>query len=144
MPELWTGCAPSTSSVTPSAVCVTDLQGVHIRRTHEKSGRLIVRPVFSPAPVTPGSDVDDPLRHLGTQERAVLSALVESAGKVVSRRELARRIGLADQSARRCDSLLVGVRRVLPDGAIRTVRSRGWMLDTAVVAETITALDRAD
>src|SRR3954453_2478685 len=132
MPELWTRCTTSTSCATASAVCLTDLQGVHIGRTHEKSGRLIVRPVFSPAPVTPGSDVDDPLRHLGTQERAVLLVLAENAGKVVSRRELARRIGLADQNARRCDSLLVGVRRVLPAGAIRTVRSRGWMLDTRV------------
>jgi len=101
----------------------------------------MVAEVFSPAPVTPGSDVDDPLRHLGTQERAVLFALVESAGKVVSRRELARRIGLADQNSRRCDSLLVGVRRVLPDGAIRTVRSRGWMLDRRLVPHTIESHD---
>jgi DNA-binding response OmpR family regulator len=67
---------------------------------------------------------------LGTQERAVLFALADSAGKVVSRRELARRVGIADLSERRCDSLLVGVRRVLEPGAIVTVRSRGWMLRT--------------
>jgi DNA-binding response OmpR family regulator len=85
--------------------------------------------VFSPALVTPGSDAIDPLGHLGTQERAVLLALAEDAGKVVSRRELARRIGIENLSERRCDSILVGVRRVLGPDAIRTVRSRGWMLE---------------
>ncbi|MCU1401285.1 MAG: hypothetical protein JWN62_4394, partial [Acidimicrobiales bacterium] len=84
--------------------------------------------VFSPALVTPGSNAIDPLGHLGTQERAVLLALAEDAGKVVSRRELARRIGVENLSERRCDSILVGVRRVLGPDAIRTVRSRGWML----------------
>ena len=57
---------------------------------------------------------------------------------MVSRRELARRVGIADLSERRCDSLLVGVRRVLGAEAIRTVRSRGWMLQ----AEAIDAAKR--
>lgn len=93
--------------------------------------------VFSPALVTPGSNAIDPLGHLGTQERAVLFALAASAGKVVSRRELARRAGIADLSDRRCDSLLVGIRKALGPGAIRTVRSRGWML-------SLDALDNPD
>jgi DNA-binding response OmpR family regulator len=97
--------------------------------------------VFSPAPVTPGSDAHDPLWHLGTQERAVLSALAEDAGKVVSRRELARRIGVENLSERRCDSILVGVRRVLGPDAIRTVRSRGWMLQPHALAEAGVPLD---
>jgi len=54
--------------------------------------------------------------------------------RLVSRRELARRVGIADLSERRCDSLLVGVRRVLGADAIRTVRSRGWMLDAHVAS----------
>ena len=92
--------------------------------------------MFSPAPVTGhpqtgGPHATDPLGHLGTQERAVLFALAEDAGKVVSRRELARRIGIENLSERRCDSILVGVRRVLGPDAIRTVRSRGWMLEPA-------------
>ena len=91
--------------------------------------------MFSPAPVTPGSDAPDPLWHLGTQERAVLSALADDAGRVVSRRELARRIGVENLSERRCDSILVGVRRVLGPDAIRTVRSRGWMLQPQALAD---------
>ncbi len=79
--------------------------------------------------MTPGSSAEDPLGHLGPQERAVLFALAECGGRVVSRRELARRVGITDLSERRCDSLLVGVRRLLGPGAIRTVRSRGWMLE---------------
>jgi DNA-binding response OmpR family regulator len=58
----------------------------------------------------------------------VLSVLAAHVGKVISRRELARLAGLGDLSERRCDSLLVGIRRQLPSDAIRTVRSRGWML----------------
>lgn len=93
----------------------------------------MVDSMFSPAPVTPCADAHDPPWHLGTQERAVLSALAEDAGKVVSRRELARRIGVENLSERRCDSILVGVRRVLGPDAIRTVRSRGWMLQPHVL-----------
>ena len=99
----------------------------------------MVASVFSPALVTPGSNASDPLGHLGTQERAVLFALAESAGKVVSRRELARRVGIAELSERRCDSLLVGVRRVLGADAIVTVRSRGWMLQVEA-AEALAGL----
>lgn len=71
---------------------------------------------------------------MGKQERAVLTVLVENVGRVVSRRELARRVGIAELSERRCDSLLVGVRRALGADAIRTVRSRGWILEQQAVA----------
>ena len=48
---------------------------------------------------------------LAADELAVLKVLVETHQRVVSRRELARRAGLSDQSERRCDALLVGLRR---------------------------------
>ena len=137
------GSRTSTSVGHTNGTGVTDLRTVHNRRTHGKWAALIVRSVFSPALVTPGRDVTDPLGHLGTQERAVLFTLVESAGKVVSRHELARRVGIADLSERRCDSLLVGVRRVLGPDAIRTVRSRGWMIEPDVAAVAVSMLDQA-
>ncbi len=74
----------------------------------------------------PPADLDAPL---SAQELAVLRALHDTMGRVVSRRELARRVGIADRNERRCDSLLVGLRRVLGPHAITTVRSRGWMLE---------------
>ena len=80
--------------------------------------------------------VTDPhLSHpaLGQQDRALLAVLVDGAGRVVSRHELVRRTGLADRSARRCDAILVQLRRVLGPDAIRTVRSRGWILSPEAV-----------
>lgn len=54
--------------------------------------------------------------------------LERNAGRVMSRAELARRAGIADLSARRCDSLIVGIRRQIGADRVRTVRRRGWML----------------
>lgn len=76
---------------------------------------------------------------LGTQERAVLSVLVANRNRVISRRELSRQAGLTDLSERRCDSVLVGLRRTLGHDAIITVRSRGWML-AATAAEAAASL----
>jgi DNA-binding response OmpR family regulator len=66
--------------------------------------------------------------RLAAQESAVLQALLDCRGRVVSRRELARLAGISDLNDRRCDSLLVSIRKVLGADAIRTVRGRGWML----------------
>jgi DNA-binding response OmpR family regulator len=65
--------------------------------------------------------------------------LVANRNRVIGRRELARQAGLVDLSERRCDSVLVGLRRVLGHDAIVTVRSRGWML-AAAAADAATDL----
>ena len=85
---------------------------------------------MSPAPLVR----HNPLAGGRRQERAVLSVLVENAGRVVGRREIARRAGLAELSERRCDSLLVNVRRDLGADSIVTVRRRGWMLSPHHIA----------
>jgi DNA-binding winged helix-turn-helix (wHTH) protein len=85
----------------------------------------------SPAPAI--SSGVDPLSTLGSQERAVLAVLIANAGRVVSRHELAREAGITAATERRCDSILVGIRRCLGPEAISTVRRRGWMLDRAFV-----------
>ena len=58
----------------------------------------------------------------------MLAALYANHRRVIGRRELARLAGLTDLNDRRCDSVLVGVRRMLGPDSIITVRSRGWML----------------
>ena len=66
---------------------------------------------------------------LPPQESAVLRALIIGSGRVVSRRELSRLAGIAELNERRCDSLLVSIRKALGPDSIRTVRGRGWMLN---------------
>jgi DNA-binding response OmpR family regulator len=66
--------------------------------------------------------------ELTPQERAVFEVLRDNAGRVLSRQELARRAGLAELSPRRCDSLIVGIRRHVGSERVQTVRRRGWML----------------
>ena len=58
----------------------------------------------------------------------MLAVLVANRRRVVGRRELSRAAGLAELSERRCDSVLVGVRRMLGPDSIVAVRSRGWMI----------------
>jgi DNA-binding response OmpR family regulator len=78
---------------------------------------------------------------LSPTERAVLEVLVTRAGRVVARHDLARLAGLLDRSVRRCDSVLVELRRRLGDDAVRTVRSRGWMLETEAVERAVALLE---
>ena len=53
----------------------------------------------------------------------MLAVLLANRNRVVGRRELARQAGLAELNQRRCDSVLVGVRRQLGPDSIITVRS---------------------
>ncbi len=73
----------------------------------------------------------------------MLAVLLANRQRVIGRRELARLAGLAELNQRRCDSVLVGVRRQLGADSIVTVRSRGWMLaeDAVPAAEALLASD---
>ena len=68
------------------------------------------------------------MTELPRREAAVLAVLQQAQGRVVSRVELARAAGLDGLSERRVDGVLVLLRRVLPSGALVTVRGRGWAL----------------
>jgi DNA-binding response OmpR family regulator len=111
-----------------------------VHRTETAAAILVptVRPMptdIEPDPVSLTAPTD-----LSAMERAVLVTLYEAAGRVVARRELARRAGIAGGHERRCDAALVGLRRVLGADAIVTVRSRGWMLHPDATARAGTAL----
>lgn len=84
-----------------------------------------------PAPERHGlipSVLTHPLEHMTAQEWAVFEVLAANSGRVLSRQEIARRAGLADLNPRRCDSLIVGIRRAIGADRVRTIRRRGWML----------------
>src|SRR3989442_1250389 len=76
--------------------------------------------------------LDGPVPSLSRQELAVLAALIEAGGRVVPRAEIARRLRL--RVPRRCDALLVGVRRAVGEDVVRNVRGRGWRLDFDALA----------
>lgn len=69
--------------------------------------------------------------RLGAKELLLLQILVEAGGRVVSRTELRRRAALS--SDRRCDDLLVNVRRVVGADAVQNVRRRGWRFDLSAL-----------
>lgn len=71
---------------------------------------------------------------LSTQEVAMLRAFALAGGRVMGRHELQRRIGLGHRHPRRCDSLVVQLRRALGSEAIVTVRGRGWRCVAEVVS----------
>lgn len=63
----------------------------------------------------------------------MLAVLMANHHRVIGRRELTRLAGLTGLHERRCDSVLVALRRLLGAESIVTVRSRGWRLaDTAL------------
>lgn len=74
----------------------------------------------------------------------MLRVLYDQRHRVVGRMELARSSGLAGLSQRRCDSVLVGVRRELGPSSIITVRSRGWRLAPEAVEAAAHLLGQAD
>jgi DNA-binding response OmpR family regulator len=66
----------------------------------------------------------------GNSAKILLAALVARQGRVMTRTELAREIGLRTDQTRRVDAMLVEVRRDLTSQGLElvNVRSRGWMI----------------
>ena len=91
-------------------------------------------------PALPDRHADPLVHRLGEQEQTVLDVLLIHRGRVISRRELARRAGLANLSERRCDSLLVAIRRALGPDSVVSVRSRGWMLSAEGIQRAASVL----
>lgn len=106
-------------------------QTVYIARTRRSHATGSVCFVARPAPeqqeLIPSSATHS-FERLTAQERAVFDVLAARRGRVLSRQEIARRAGLTDLSPRRCDSLIVGIRRAVGTDRVRTIRRRGWML----------------
>lgn len=75
---------------------------------------------------------------LSETDLSILRVLLDAKGRVVSRESILRLAGLDNVSARRADSSLVVLRKVLGVDSIVTVRRRGWMLsDEAHIAAEI-------
>ena len=81
-----------------------------------------------------------PIVRLGSQERAVLSVLVANQHRVISRGELSKLAGLEGLSERRCDSVLVQIRRFLGPESVTTVRGRGWRLAASALVQANAAI----
>ena len=81
-----------------------------------------------------GASMSDSVRHVQTPgllsetDLSILRVLLDARGRVVSRDSLLRLAGLNNVSARRADSSLVVLRKVLGADSVITVRRRGWML----------------
>ena len=69
-------------------------------------------------------------------DAAVLSVIVENAGRIVSRTTIRRSVGLQHYTERRCDDVVSSLRTMLGDNAMITVCSRGWMLRPDAIAAT--------
>lgn len=72
----------------------------------------------------------DATAGLSPQERAVYDVLWAHRGRVLSRHEIARMAGFSDCATRRCDAVILGIRRTLGESSVRTVRRRGWIIDS--------------
>lgn len=78
-----------------------------------------------------GTDGRSPSQNppsLSATDTSVLRVLVDNPGRVLSRETLMRTAGIEAASARRVDSSMVVLRRILGTDSIRTVRRRGWLL----------------
>ncbi len=84
---------------------------------------MVYPPFAAPFP-----DVPTAPHTLGNQQRAILTVLAQKPGRVVTREELATKLGLPQLSPRRTDVLMGGINDVLGADTIAAVPRRGWML----------------
>ena len=80
------------------------------------------------------------LSALTEADLSVLRVLVARSGRITNRDDLNKLAGLSG-SQRRCEAVLVNLRKALGDEAIVTIRRRGWMLDNSVVAAAIALIN---
>jgi hypothetical protein len=105
---------------------------------HNRNGREIglsyrgqmAAPASHPFPDPPG-EAEEAVGQASSANR-LLALLVARQGRVVTRTELARAIGLRADQTRRVDAMLVEVRRELAGQGLelQNVRSRGWIISS--------------
>ena len=79
---------------------------------------------------------------LSDKDLAVLRVLFERQGKVTDRASLNKLAGLTG-TPRRCETILVTLRKALGNEAIVTIRRRGWMLRSSALPIVSQLLDTA-
>lgn len=77
---------------------------------------------------------------LSQTDIAVLRVLIARSGRITNRDDLNKLAGLSG-SQRRCEAVLVNLRKALGDRAIVTIRRRGWMLDNSRVAAAVALIN---
>ena len=82
-----------------------------------------------PSYAAPFPDMSSAPHTLGNQQRAILTLLAQRPGRLVTREELAAKLGLPQLTPRRADVLVDGINAVLGTEAIAAVPRRGWMLN---------------
>ena len=84
----------------------------------------------APRPFPDGAPGPDPQPHLTATESAILAALLDNPGRVLSRRQLLAAAGRQTAGDRAADVYIAQLRAKLgPAWRIRTVRSAGYALD---------------
>jgi DNA-binding winged helix-turn-helix (wHTH) protein len=81
-----------------------------------------------PPYAAPFPDASSAPHTLGNQQRAMLTLMAQKPGRLVTREELAAKLGLPQLTPRRAETLVDGINDVLGPDTIATVPRRGWML----------------
>ena len=84
---------------------------------------MVYPPYAAPFPDAPSAP-----HTLGSQQRAMLTLLAQKPGRLVTREELAAKLGVPQLTTRRAEVLVDGINDVLGAETIAVVHRRGWML----------------